>query len=155
MRGRHQIQTEWDDFWKFVEDVGDRPSEKHRLAKIKEELGYTKGNLIWKEHISSTEDRNKYARDWRKANPEKVKNSELKKMFGITLEEYNSLRESQGYSCAICGKSEEDTHSDLAVDHCHVSGKIRGLLCASCNMALGLLKDDKQLLQSAIKYLGV
>ena len=73
----------------------------------------------------------------------------------IPSAEYKQLLESQNNKCAICGiEGGENNRGDkLAVDHCHDSGKIRGLLCHKCNTALGLLKDSKDYLQSAIAYL--
>lgn len=62
------------------------------------------------------------------------------------------LRE-QGGTCAICHGTE--TVGRLAVDHCHSTGRVRGLLCTNCNQAIGKLKDDSQLLRNAINYLEV
>jgi len=73
------------------------------------------------------------------------------KKFGITIEEYESLSQEQNNACAICKK--EEINKSLAVDHCHASGKIRGLLCAKCNQALGLFNDDIKTLNTAIEYL--
>jgi hypothetical protein len=90
----------------------------------------------------------------------KDRNVKLKKKFGITLEEYNQILESQNGVCAICGKEETDTdwRSDkvkqLAVDHNHETGKVRALLCGKCNKAIGLLKDNIQLFQATIDYLN-
>jgi len=154
MRGRHQIDPAFEDFWVFVEEVGLRPTPQHSLRKLDETLGYVKGNLFWKESIASSADKTEYAKAWRKANPNKVKNSDLKKMFGITLDDYNQMLKSQNNSCAICGKHEDDESSSLAVDHCHTTGKIRGLLCSDCNRGLGMFKDNVVVLKNAISYLG-
>lgn len=152
MRGRHQIESSWEDFWEFVKDVGERPTPQHSLRKYDESLGYVKGNMFWKEQVASTEDRNEYAREWRKANPDKSKNNDLKK-YGISLEVFNFLRKSQNYSCAICEKHEDDEKTHLCVDHNHTTGEVRGLLCTSCNTALGGFQDNKAYLQKAIYYL--
>ena len=79
--------------------------------------------------------------------------SRLKKAFGLTLEEYDELLVKQNDGCGICGRSRSDDGRRLAVDHCHDTGKIRGLLCSSCNMALGMLNDDLELLKKAVDYL--
>lgn len=55
--------------------------------------------------------------------------------------------------CAICGQSEKDLKKQLCIDHCHITGKIRGLLCNRCNWLLGHAKDNMYILQAAIKYL--
>lgn len=76
------------------------------------------------------------------------------KKYGLTLEEYKALRES-AQSCEICEipfKSERKGNTPH-IDHDHVSGRIRGLLCSNCNTALGLFGDDVQRLQVAIDYL--
>lgn len=90
---------------------------------------------------------------WAKDNPDKVKNSYLKWRFGITLEDYNAMSEAQGHTCAICAQPETTTGRSLAVDHCHTTGRIRGLLCTACNVALGKLNDSIERLQSAQAYL--
>lgn len=98
-----------------------------------------------------------YAQNWRKNNPEALRGYVLKKMYGITLKEYNEWLEYQGHVCAICGLEESvirrNKISALAVDHDHETGEIRGLLCQRCNMALGLLGDDVEVLKNTIKYL--
>jgi Recombination endonuclease VII len=77
--------------------------------------------------------------------------------FGLTLETYDALCKAQGNLCAVCRRPERrrlhGRVTQLAVDHSHVSGKVRGLLCACCNRALGLLRDDIQLIDKMIAYL--
>lgn len=77
----------------------------------------------------------------------------LKKLYGISLEKYDALRIKQNFSCAICGRHETEFNRALDVDHCHDTGKIRGLLCTSCNNGVGRFKNDIILLQKAIEYL--
>jgi hypothetical protein len=80
----------------------------------------------------------------------------LKTQYGISSDEYEFLLKKQFGECAICrslsGHRKGSTR--LAVDHCHSTGKVRGLLCQPCNTALGIFKDDVRLLKRAIKYLG-
>lgn len=99
-----------------------------------------------------TENRKKYY-----DSPEGVissRRAHLKRKYNITLEEYNQMSESQDNKCKICGQENMDGRYEvLAVDHCHTTGKIRGLLCGNCNLALGNFKDDIQLLKNAIIYL--
>jgi hypothetical protein len=74
--------------------------------------------------------------------------------YGITLEEYNRLLESQGGGCAICGRKVNiDSKFSLHVDHDHDTGKIRGILCSSCNLGIGKFDHDCSRLKNAIKYL--
>jgi hypothetical protein len=75
---------------------------------------------------------------------------ELTHYYGITIKDYDELAERQNNKCAICGLNPEVY---LAVDHCHVSGKIRGLLCRKCNSAVGLFDNDPCRIEQAMKYL--
>ena len=87
----------------------------------------------------------------RKKNPLKYKNYHLKRYFGITLDDFQKMKEAQGNVCKICKKT--NGYKDLAVDHCHASGKIRGLLCENCNKGLGMFHDTPELFEAAINYL--
>ena len=87
------------------------------------------------------------------ANPDRTKNNDLKRMYGITLEEHTKMFENQNGVCAICRKSGDGKWKKLCVDHCHTTGKVRGLLCKRCNIALGEVGDNIQTLQSMIEYL--
>lgn len=100
------------------------------------------------------------SKDWYYNNPDKAKSQRLKK-YGIDLEGYNKLREKQQYMCAICSIHETEAEQGRAttpatalhVDHCHDTGKIRGLLCLNCNNLLGKAKDNINILELAIQYL--
>jgi hypothetical protein len=72
--------------------------------------------------------------------------------YGITLEEYEKLLEKQGGGCALCGKAKKK--KPLHVDHCHKTGKVRGLLCPPCNRAVGVLGDSKEALEKVVAYLA-
>lgn len=85
---------------------------------------------------------------------EQRKNWHLKQTYGITLDHYKKLLKKQDYKCAICNKPEaEEIYRRLAVDHCHDTLKIRGLLCQRCNRAIGLFKNNADNLRAAIVYL--
>ena len=77
----------------------------------------------------------------------------LKSTYGITPEDYNNMFKEQKGCCAICGVHQSERKKRLAVDHCHKTGKIRGLLCSNCNTGIGNLRDSIELLEQAIKYL--
>ena len=102
-----------------------------------------------------------YAREWRKKEGSslKQKNIDLKKRFGITLDEYNTMKQDQGDVCAICGCVETTVDNrtketrNLAVDHCHTTKKVRGLLCMGCNQGIGNFRENPQFLANAISYL--
>lgn len=82
-----------------------------------------------------------------------LKNFHLTKKYGITLEEYNNLFFKQNGCCDICKKHQSEFKISLSVDHCHETGNIRGLLCSSCNRALGMYKESEEILLNAIKYI--
>lgn len=77
-------------------------------------------------------------------------NWRLKTRYGITECQFNDLLKKQNGQCVICLEAKQRLH----IDHCHKTGKIRGLLCGSCNRALGLFKDNTEFLIKAIKYLN-
>jgi len=78
----------------------------------------------------------------------------LKVLYNITLEDYNVMFTKQDGCCLGCKQHRSLFKRDLCVDHCHTTGKVRGLLCDSCNKALGLIKDDKNILLNLITYLN-
>lgn|SRR3990167_3683409 len=92
---------------------------------------------------------------WCKANPERVNvlslRAQRKANYGITEAQYQALIISQNNCCLICKLPAGD--KTLHIDHCHATGKIRGLLCNHCNTGLGRFKDNIELLKAAIKYL--
>jgi len=104
-------------------------------------------------HLRNKEGNNKRKREWRKNNPEKFRNAALKSKFDISLDVYNSILESQNNSCAICKRDKLEFNYHLAVDHCHKTGEIRGLLCRNCNAALGHFKDNLDTIKNSIVYL--
>ena|ERR1700730_4342225 len=74
----------------------------------------------------------------------------LKRQYGISLEEYERLLALQNGACAICRRKSKRM---LCVDHCHKTGRVRGLLCVRCNTGLGLYKDDPSLMRRGADYL--
>lgn len=76
------------------------------------------------------------------------------KRFGLTLERYEELISNAG-PCPICGAAEPGGHGEWHIDHNHETGKIRGILCANCNLALGHFKDNRANLERANAYLEV
>jgi hypothetical protein len=76
----------------------------------------------------------------------------LKYKYGISLEERTRLFIQQNGKCAVCSRHESEFKKELSVDHSHKTGKVRGLLCAPCNHALGLLKEDVKRMSNLIKY---
>lgn len=97
---------------------------------------------------------------WNKRNPIKRRNLLLKK-YGLDVESYQDLWDMQKGCCAICGLHEDeavlgrDHNSRLHVDHNHVTGEVRGLLCHKCNLGIGYLNSDEgpEVLESALEYI--
>lgn len=105
---------------------------------------------------------NKNRNDYYKKNPKRHLNSKFKRLYGINYEEYLEMEKEQNHRCAICGLTLEETpfnnrwkspNKHLSIDHCHKTGKIRGLLCGRCNIGLGYFVHNPFILINAIKYL--
>lgn len=94
-----------------------------------------------------------YCKQWRLDNPDKWKDVRYQYEYGISLQDYNCFYRAQNGCCAICKTSQEELKRTLAVDHSHRTGKVRGLLCDSCNKGIGNLHDSIDRLASAIVYL--
>jgi hypothetical protein len=75
----------------------------------------------------------------------------LKYVYGITVEDYDRMFREQNGKCATCGS--DNNGKRLVVDHDHKTGKVRGLLCASCNVAIGFMKDDESIVMKVFHYL--
>ena len=93
---------------------------------------------------------------WEKANPEKraksVRRHNLKRRYGITVEQFDELFAKQGGRCACCG-APEPGGTGWQVDHCHDSNELRGILCHSCNVGIGHLGDNVDGVWQAMLYL--
>jgi hypothetical protein len=92
---------------------------------------------------------------WESKNKEKIASLalkfNLKRNYGISVESFNEMVEKQNGKCLICGNTNGTMR--LCVDHCHKTGKIRGLLCGKCNNGLGCFNDDINKMQLAIEYI--
>lgn len=104
------------------------------------------------------EARKEQTKKYRLEHPGYERNCYLKRNFNITTKEYDELFIQQNGVCLICFKNETSHHQNgkvkrLAVDHCHETGKVRGLLCNRCNTAIGLLQNNPVLAQKASDYL--
>jgi hypothetical protein len=92
---------------------------------------------------------------WREANRDHLWARHLLKKYGLTIEQYVAMSEAQGGLYAICGgePKPDDRGGILHVDHCHATGRVRGLLCASCNLVLGQIEDDPERARKLADYL--
>lgn len=85
--------------------------------------------------------------------PERHKNTNLKSLYGVTLDEYNQMFEKQKGCCLLCSRHQVEVTQRLNLDHCHTTGRVRGLLCGNCNRGIGLLKHNVVTLENAVRYL--
>lgn len=87
-------------------------------------------------------------------NPEYHQGWHYRTQYGISLEDVKAMAEKQNNCCAICGTHADNTpKKKLNVDHSHVTGKVRKLLCHHCNVTLGLIKEDRTILARMDQYL--
>ena len=82
--------------------------------------------------------------------PDYHKRYALKTKYGLTLEQFDLMRYSQNQQCFLCGADIQG--KGVMIDHCHITGAVRKLLCLSCNTALGLLKDNPNLMRKCADY---
>lgn len=101
--------------------------ENPELQRKKDRASYQRN----KEH------RIEYARRYRRERPEKTRETNLKVKYGITIAHYDKMFEAQGGKCKICQSHQGKLKRALCVDHCHDTGRVRGLLCDTCNKFLG------------------
>ena len=94
-----------------------------------------------------------YGKQYHKTHKKERRNFDLLRRFGITLNDYNEMLKEQNYACAGCLRPQTDFTKSLAVDHDHKTGKVRGLLCPTCNRLLGQISERQDVLSRLIKYL--
>lgn len=156
LRSRHpgQYPAPWDRFDAFLADVGERPHPKSQLRRNDVDTPWSKDNIYWTTPVNpgrdsyTPEQRSDYARE-----------HNLVTKFGITGTQRAGLMAAQGGVCAICLRPPSRIRPktgkliDLAVDHDHATGVIRGILCTDCNTSLGLMDDSPVRLRAAATYL--
>ncbi len=148
---------------KPIEEFAPRDGGKRRHTKCRDCQRKYKQNY-WKNNSHKYGDRYENNKEWHKTyckkryatcdkkhHAEVVWKNKLRREFGLSVDDYNLLLESQNGVCALCGKPDPDGKR-LAVDHCHAEGHVRGLLCRTCNTALGLFEDNPDLLRKAAEY---
>lgn len=145
-------------------------SARYRLKNVEE---YRKKKNEWAKTPEEKEKRRKRQQEWREKNREhynkwsrenhqkhkdkikpRIRNYRLKKKYGIDVTQYNEMLLAQGGCCKICQTDKSGKYA-FHVDHCHKTGRIRGLLCANCNTVLGFYETRLAELEEKIKkYLG-
>jgi hypothetical protein len=108
-------------------------------------------------NVSEFDTRADYMKAHREQNPVFWRKTHLQRRFNLSLEDYNKMLDAQGGKCAICLQPETQKRAGklkaLSVDHSHITGAIRGLLCSDCNTGIGKLKDSTEILMNAVEYL--
>ncbi len=163
----------------FVYKRSDRPcgvTIRCRLCKLDKDRKWNEQNkekrvessTAWRE--KNKEKVNEYMREyrqekktpqqkWKENNRDQIHDSEIKRLYGLSGEDYASILKMQNGLCAICNQPETRASRTpgetcrLALDHNHTTGQVRGLLCHSCNTGIGKFKESKDLLIRAISYL--
>jgi adenine-specific DNA methylase len=92
------------------------------------------------------------SKEWYRKNPHVKRNANLLRDYGISLETFENMKAKQHGKCAICQNNFKDS-IDTCVDHNHITGQVRELLCNHCNRAIGLFKENIETLKSAVTYL--
>lgn len=135
---------------KASESFHNRADQKDGLAPQCKDCSNAR-RKAWRE---ANPERNRYRiQAWRDNNPDAIKDHDLRKNYGIGLAEYRRLFAKQNECCAICDRHQSEFQKALAVDHDHETGKVRGLLCGDCNIAIGLLQDSVAKVLAAASYL--
>ena len=97
----------------------------------------------------------KRVKDHHSKDPTRQRDRDLRRLYKISFEDYNNMLTEQNNCCAICGTDNaKGKHNTFMVDHDHKTGKVRGLLCKSCNIALGEVDDSLTTLKRMIEYLS-
>ncbi len=159
------LSPEWiDDFPQFLQDIGTKPGKFYSLITLREGP-FGPDNFEWRAQIKRQPGESRrafHARKWQAqvtARPAWDRNRQIVKRYGITLEEYEQMFAAQKGVCAICKNPEtkldirHGTIKQLAVDHCHNSKKVRGLLCQRCNIGLGRIGDSIEIARAMVTYL--
>jgi hypothetical protein len=120
--------------------------DKNRVQILKQKKQYS---MKHKEKIKAYQKQHKTTDGYKKQS----KHWHLKTNYNIGLDDYNDLFNAQEGCCIICDVHQSNLKKPLFVDHDHVTGKVRGLLCSACNSLLGYAHDNISILESAIKYL--
>lgn len=122
----------------------------HKKSRIKYALNLTESRTRVREYgRANSAMKNASYKKWSQKNAAKIKDSRLKRTYGISGEDYEEMFKQQNGKCEIC----ETQHLILCVDHCHKTGMVRKLLCHNCNTGIGQLKDNPNLLTKAADYI--
>lgn len=132
--------------------------EEYRVHKTPEDCKNARKEYVSKYYkdyrLKNKEERLQKNRKYREENAHKIKFQNIYSKYKLTEDEYNQILEVQNNACPICGEVLDMSNSrKIHVDHCHTSKKVRGILHGKCNRLLGMVNDNTQILENAIKYL--
>lgn len=155
---RQNIELGWSSFDEFALDVREFAQVRYAIGPIDATKLIGPGNWKWSSSNNvSSSDRVAYNRAKRLDNMDFMRGKDFRKKYGIDFAEYQRKLVEQGGVCACCGREEVKHRGGniqlLSVDHHHVTGAVRGLLCGNCNMGIGYFGDDPALLRKAADYL--
>lgn len=156
-----QKMVGWGSFQEFLDEVSAAEDSRQTIAPIDGSKLVGPGNYQWvavkKVDYIDPKGRLEYNRQHRAQNRDIYKDAELRRDFGISIDQYRQMLEAQQGLCSVCGKPETGIRQGklltLAVDHCHATGEIRDLLCGACNKGVGYFRDDPALLRKMADYL--
>lgn len=142
-------------YYKNMEKKCSKCHIKKDIEEFNNQISSKDGKHIWCRSCNSEyyKQRNKDGKIVQTYNYEGDRNVKLKRKYGITLLDYNNMFKKQNGCCAVCGTANLGKRSVFHIDHCHKTGKVRGLLCSNCNSEIGNLRDSVDLLYKAISYL--
>lgn len=159
---RYAGRVNWPNMKALIADVGLDLHDRQEIVPIDDNAPIGPGNWKWELSLfyrlgGVKADRSIQHKAFRERNPLGRRANEFMKKFGITVAEYFRMHNEQSGMCACCGVQETMTRDGitlwLAVDHCHLTGAVRGLLCGNCNNGIGRFKEDPILLRNAAAYL--
>lgn len=148
---------DWTDFDHFFATIGEMDDEEGTVAAIDEARPIGPDNFRWLLRVQGKFDRSTkegmaaYMKAYRDANPGRWRHSHLKNNYNIDEVEFHAMKQAQNGICLICESTSID--ENLAIDHCHKTGRLRGLLCKQCNFAMGQFGDNASLLRRAAEFL--
>lgn len=153
--------SDWKSFDEFASVLEPKDDRHAYLIPADPDKPFGPSNWKWtrREVINWRDKEQKLAanRAHRARNRAAYKDKELRKAFGITIAEFQAMLVEQNGVCLICDRPETTVRrgriEPLSVDHCHTTGKVRGLLCAQCNKGLGMFHDDPGRIERAAKYI--
>lgn len=162
-KDKGQLGPEWLSTDRFAQDIHPRPKD-HSLQRIDDSLPFGPDNFYWKPKIIQQEGepigdmRLRQRLDLLTRVPDFERMRMLKRRYNMTMEEFDVRLAKQRFGCAICKRPETSLGRSrkvkcLAVDHCHSTGKIRGLLCYDCNVTLGRMGESIERLEAMIGYI--